>query len=307
MARRPPLSERIRLIRLLRTHGLRAVERLRADELKLALDKLGLTLPAEDEPHEPHEPYEPHDGEAESAPSSPSLQRQVPEPTPPRDEERPLDPMNPKFKEPPPFLPEGDRSFVRLIAVDPGQLFITWDLSREDRALVEAGAHLKLRVDEEGTYEHGDFILSERIDPRANGWYLRAPEERTRLVAALTTLGGDLVAVSNPAIVPPSRPAPEGPLRFASVPVGIDRRRLRGGLLLRALFDDEADLPEGVEVSEAGRTVRARVSPDIGAAPSSSARIPLSQGVEHYHLGPPAASPPSSHLYKAPSSSGMRR
>src|SRR5690606_16770049 len=56
MARRPRLSERIRLIRILRTHGLRAVERLRADELRVALDKLGLTLNTDEERPAPVEP-----------------------------------------------------------------------------------------------------------------------------------------------------------------------------------------------------------------------------------------------------------
>jgi hypothetical protein len=292
-------SERVRLIRLLRTHGLRAVERLRADELKVALDKLGLTLPPYDETLQ--------GAAASSAPSSAALQREPRQATPSPDVEAPVDSMISRFKEPAPLLPEGDRTFLRLIAVDPEKLFITWDLSAADRARVAGGAHLKLRIDEEGSYEHGDFVRSERIDPASYGWYLPAPEERTRFVAALTTLEGELVAVSNPAIVPPSRAAPPGPLRFATVPLGVDRRRLRGGRLLEALIDEEAELPDGVSVSEAGRTVRSQVHEPLEDAPSSSARIPLSRRADQHFAYQTPSSAPSSHLYKAPSSSGMLR
>lgn len=293
MARRPPLSERIRLIRILRTHGLRAVERMRADELKVALEKLGLTLPVYDE--------EPPAAEAPKGPSSSELVQRGAE-LPEVVEEVPVDPMDQRFREPQNFIPSGERTFLRLIAVDWQQLFATWDLDQHARARLGGDdARLKIRVADASSDEHGDFLLSEHVRVSSHGWYLRAPEQRLRVVAALTSPDGQVIAVSNAVIVPPNHPAPPGPLRFATVPVSIDRRRLRGGLLLRALIDDEADLPEGVIVAESGRQVRARTASEAEeSAPSSGKRRLLSQGGPSL---PGVNSAPSSSWSSAPSSS----
>lgn len=265
MARRSPLSERIRLIRILRTHGLRAVERLRADELKVALDKLGLTLQGDEQP-----PF----GEDRTPPSSGELVKRGAEVPPLPAVEAPVDPMDRRFKEPDNFLPEGERTFLRLVAVDWQQLYATWDLDADAWArLGNDEAQIKIRVADASSDEHGDFLSSHHVKPGARGWYVPAPEQRLRVVAALTTSRSEVLAVSNAVIVPPNHPSPPGPLRFATVPVGIDRRRLRGGQLLNALIDDLTDLPEGVVVSESGREVRSRLPGEIeDSAPSSGRR-----------------------------------
>ncbi len=332
MARRPPLSERIRLIRILRTHGLRAVERLRADELKVALDKLGLTLPEEGTPAYGVAPLEPlpssesssSSAPSSAAPSSPSLQQRGDEVAPDAEEitaEHAIDPMDARFREPAAFVPAGERTFLRLVAVDWQHLFATWDTDAHARARLGGDdALLRVRVADSSLDEPGDVLFHEHVKISARGWYLRAPEQRLRVVAALTTPSGEVLCVSNATIVPPNHPAPPGPLRFASVPVGVDRSRLRGGLLLRALIDDETDLPEGVVVAESGRQVRARAASEQGdSAPSSGKRRLLSQGgptlpstsASSSSGSAPSSSAPSSSApsswRSAPSSSGAQR
>lgn len=298
-ARRPRLSERIRLIRILRTHGLRAVERLRADELRLALDKLGLTLNLDEERPGPVAP---------PSASSSELAQRGEEPPPTQEEpteEVVVDTLDPRFREPDVFLPAGERTFVRLIAVDSNHLYATWDLDGGARARLGGDeARLLVRVADTASGEPGDVLFSETIRVSAGGWYLRAPEPRLRVVAALATPSGEVLVSSNPCVVPPSHPAPPGPLRFATVPVSVDRRRLRGGLLLRALIDEETDLPESVVVEESGRVVRARLEEQEESAPSSGEkRRLLSQGGPTL---PSVQSAPSSWRSASSSSGGKR-
>lgn len=318
-ARRPRLSERIRLIRILRTHGLRAVERLRADELRAALEKLGLTLNA-DEERPAANAAAPAPASATSSVSSSEMAHAREESTrePPSEdaptEEAPMDTMVPRFREPDAFLPVGERTFVRLIAVDWNHLYATWDVDASTRSRLGGDdARLFVRVADASSNEPGAVLFDESIRVSAKGWYLRAPEPRLRVVAALCTPGGEVLAVSNACVVPPNHPAPPGPLRFATVPISVDRRRLRGGQLFCALIDEATELPEDVVVEEAGRVVRARVPrAEEESAPSSGAKQRvLSQGGPTLPVADSAPSSwrsaPSSSASSAPSSSGGRR
>jgi hypothetical protein len=298
-ASRLQLGRRLRLVKLLRAHGLRHAERLREDELKAALDKLPLAL-----------------GDAGDLPSpSPRMRAPASEvhkpleavehkPAPePVVDERWDDPYAaPRFLEPKVRLPEGNRTFLRLIAVDERRLLITWDLSEATQARALGGVKLRVNVlNDERDAEFHD------VDLYPGRWYIPAPGERLALEVALVNGDGEVLATSNPAIVPPSKPAPDGELIYATLPVTFDRRRLAS----RDLLDEGGDFDgsEDIAVESAGTTAGAE-NPAKGMPTSASVPIrgkPLSGRVERTA---PAVSPsshsPSSHSvssHSMPSSS----
>lgn len=271
MAKGIKLPTRLRLVRLLRAHGLRQVERMREDELRRALKELGISL-AEGAPPPPEE--------GANGPSSSTCMRPHPEgarPVPSGEEEAGEwdDPHAlPRFREPRLFVPEGRRTFLRLIAVDPTLLFCTWDLDEAFWKNPPERVELRLlRADAEDLLSDELCFATAAVDAGTRNRYLPAPGERIAVKAVLVAFAGGkprVLAESNRAIVPPSRPAPPGPLWFARISPHADRRRLRDGALLAALAGQDVELPEGVEVFRTGRDVP---SPGIepGLSPSSAA------------------------------------
>ncbi|MBI1948908.1 MAG: hypothetical protein HYS27_24690 [Deltaproteobacteria bacterium] len=225
------LPRRIQLLKLLRANGVRGVERMREDDLKDALQRLRLVVPAPSSAERP-------------APSSHAFLARAAEPPPPFDDGD--DPHAlPRFREPKLLLPEAERTFLRLIAVKPRLLFCTWDVARAERA---RGGHARLELcwrDFLGEPPSARDLLGQQpalvvdVDLAAGGWYLTVPGERLAIAAALVVDGARLAA-SNVTLTPPARPAPPGPLWLATLPPSIDRRRLRQGRLLRGEVPEAA-------------------------------------------------------------------
>lgn len=225
------LPRRIQLLKLLRANGVRGVERMREDDLKDALQRLRLVVPAPSSAERP-------------APSSHAFLARAAEPPPPFDDGD--DPHAlPRFREPKLLLPEGERTFLRLIAVKPRLLFCTWDVARAERA---RGGHARLELcwrDFLGEPPSARDLLGQQpalvvdVDLAAGGWYLTVPGERLAIAAALV-VDGTRLAASNVTLTPPARPAPPGPLWLATLPPSIDRRRLRQGRLLRGEVPEAA-------------------------------------------------------------------
>jgi hypothetical protein len=252
------LPRRIQLVKLLRANGLRGVERMREDDLKDALQKLRLVVPAPGADH--------------PSPSSHAFLARAAEPPPPfgdGDDPHAL----PRFREPKLLLPEGERTFLRLIAVKPRLLFCTWDVAHAQRT---GAARLELCWrDFLGERPSTDDLLKQQpaarveVDVAAGGWYLTVPGERLAVAAALF-VDGVRVAVSNVTLAPPARPAPPGPLWLATLPPSFDRRSLRHGRLLRG------EVPE-VALQRAGETDARSVEIDIDAdlpASATAMRLP---------------------------------
>jgi hypothetical protein len=276
------IPERIRLIKLLRAHGLRAVERLREDELKDALKKLGLAVP----PEEPQSSQPPPREGPWSATVARGMEDLGEEPPPPA----PGDGRDVRYDEPPLDLPDGRRTFVRLVAVSPERLFATWELDENDSRAPGAD-HLEIVAADD---KDGPALMSTRVDRASHSWYTAAPDERIALAARLR-IGGRVVARSNTTWVPPSRPAPPGPLVFATVPVSVDRRDLRGGKLTSARLGDA--LPAGVSLDDTGEHTSAGAHTQPADAPASGDLAPTG--------APSSWSLPSSHSLPEPSRSSQ--
>lgn len=251
-------------MKLLRAHGLRDVERLREDELKEALARLSILMPdlAKDGPFVQAPSSQLH-GAATDAPAFDE-----------DDEDRY---MLPRFREPRPFLPNNERTFLRAIAVKPRVVFATWD-TRWD--LPDGPARLDVYAhDVLGDAPATDAILKRRplfsvgVDRTAPGWYIDVPADRLAIVLRLVIdAGGDdvVVATSNVTLTPPARPAPPGPLWLATLQPGVDRRTLRGAGLLKP------HLPDGASVEERGTALPESVllgQTMIADPPSSSFRF----------------------------------
>ena len=140
-----PFPRRLQLVKLLRAHGLRDVERLREDELKDALARLSILMPdVDDDSDDPH--------------------------------------ALPRFREPRPFLPNGERTFVRVIAVKPRRLFVTWDLRWD---LPDGATRLEVMWrDVLGASPSATELLEQQpslsipVDRLAPGWYVDIPADR---------------------------------------------------------------------------------------------------------------------------------
>ncbi len=259
-----PFPRRLQLVKLLRAHGLRDVERLREDELKEALARLSILLPDVTGPSPGAGPEQPHvHGAMTSASSNHSSNmgggtRSQPAPETDGDDPSAL----PRFREPRLFLPENERTFLRCVAVKPRMLFFTWDLHKELPRDRPAQLHIFVR-DTLGDppdaadvlAQHPSFVVD--IEASAPGWYVEVPGERVAVAAALV-LDGVRVALSNLAIMPPARPAPPGPLWEATLTPGTSRRALRKAGLLRP------DLPKGVSVVNLGEATRQDPPDDDG-------------------------------------------
>lgn len=263
------------MVKLLRAHGLRHAERLREDELKVALHELGLAL------------SEGGAGQDLMVGSGATSGRLHPTPAPaPAPEEPPVEEIDerwddphaaPFFREPKVHIPEGERTFLRLIAVDWRRLFATWDLAADQWHHLLGGVELRVlpaEVPDLLNPEHA--LVIESVDARARGWYLEVEDQdRSALVAVLLTFDDGrprVLATSNVTVVPPARLAPPGPLWFATLSPHADRRRLRGGMLLRALAGEKVELPDGVRVEKTGRTVGPAGQPYEGSASEAMPR-----------------------------------
>lgn len=238
-----PFPRRLQLVKLLRAHGLRDVERLREDELKEALARLSILLPDQQGAFAPA---------PTTSPPSSAMGGARSQPAPDTDDDDPH--ALPRFREPRVFLPDHERTFFRVIAVKPRQLFFTWDLHKDIAR--DRPTWIQIMVaDFLGDPPSRDALAAQHpsytvdVDARAPGWYVSIPGERSAVVAALV-VDGVRVAVSNLALTPPARPAPPGPLWEATLLTGTSRRALRKGGLLKD------KLPKGVTVvvkGEAGR------------------------------------------------------
>ncbi|MBM4279347.1 MAG: hypothetical protein FJ137_00830 [Deltaproteobacteria bacterium] len=282
-----PFPRRLQLVKLLRAHGLRDVERLREDELKDALTKLSVLLP--DLQRQP--PPASMSGAAHAPPEAVSTATTTPPPVIDDDENAWC---LPRFREPRLFVPEGERTFLRLVAVKPRLLFFTWELGRD----VERTQHARLEIalrEFLGEAPSRDALLEQTaslyvdVDLRSSGgWYVEVPAERYAVVARLVQ-AGRVVATSNLALTPPARPAPPGPLWRATLAPTIERSALRGGGLLRP----EA-LPEGAQLETVGEVLPEPVAIEVV--------VPLPSSGEHrFKFTSPAASPER----EAPSSSSL--
>ncbi len=272
-----PFPRRLQLVKLLRAHGLRDVERLREDELKDALSRLSLLLPdlARTLPTM-----------AAAPPASITVSRRSDDVTPATIDDEDAWCL-PRFREPRLFVPEGERTFLRLVAVKPRVLFLTWDLSADVDRSAPARLDIVLREVLGETPATSDVVAQPAsffvdVDLRAPGWYVDVAPERYAVVARLVQ-GERVLATSNLALTPPARPAPPGPLWHATLAPSVDRRALRGGGLLRS------KLPEGATVA-----VEVEVLPEPTALEVS---LPLpSSGERARGLGEAAAPPSSSAM-----------
>lgn len=262
------LSRRIQLVKLLRAHGLRGVERMREDELKEALGRLravGMGEAHGAEPAAVHPGVHPAIDTFSSLPSSSAFVARPSEPPPalPDDADDPW--ALPRFREPRVAVPEGLCTFVRAIAVKPRLLFVTWDVQLEERLQLEGPVELQVfwrdfLGDAPPTAEilRGPPAFRSTVDLASSGWYVAVPGDRLALVAVLAVEGtGRRIAASNVTLAPPARPAPPGPHWEATLPPSLDRRRLHD----RALFEGEVAQVRRVGEADA-RTVSVTAEDD---------------------------------------------
>jgi hypothetical protein len=287
-----PFPRRLQLVKLLRAHGLRDVERLREDELKDALTKLSVLLP--DLQKQPSTSTPPPASVMVSYASTEAVSTTTTTPPPAVVDDDENAWCLPRFREPRLLVPEGERTFLRLVAVKPRVLFFTWDLGGD----VDRGAHARLEIalrEFLGAAPSRDALLEQTaslyvdVDLRAPGWYVDVPPERYAVVARLVQ-AGRVVATSNLALTPPARPAPPGPLWRATLAPSTDRAALRDGGLLKT----EKPLPDGAAVETIGEVLPEPVAIEIV--------VPLPSSAEHrFQL----VSQPAGREAEAPSSSSM--
>jgi hypothetical protein len=299
-----PFPRRLQLVKLLRAHGLRDVERLREDELKDALSRLSLLLPdlAQTLPTMAAPP-----------PASIMVSRPSDDVVPATIDDEDAWCL-PRFREPRLFVPEGERTFLRLVAVKPRVLFFTWDLAADVDKSAPARLDIVLRDALGAPPAAADVVdqpasLFVDVDLRAPGWYVDVAPERYAVVARLVQ-GERVVATSNLALTPPARPAPPGPLWHATLTPSVDRRVLRDSGLLRS------KLPEGASVAVDGEVLpeptayevslplpssgeRARGLGEAAAAPPSSAAMPSRSRLPVVTSNPSSSSLPSSSAVAA--------
>jgi hypothetical protein len=235
----------LQLVKLLRAHGLRDVERLREDELKEALARLSILLPD----------LQAHTTVFAPPPTSTMGGRSAAA-APVTDDDDDAHAL-PRFREPRVFLPDGERTFLRVIAVKPRVLFFTWelhkDIARDRPTQIEIFVRDTLGDPPDAAglaAQHPSFVVD--VAAGAPGWYVTIPGERTAVAAALV-VDGRRICVSNLALTPPARPAPPGPFWEATLAPGISRKLLRKGGLLRG------SLPEGAVLVTKGEAVRIEV------------------------------------------------
>jgi hypothetical protein len=285
-----PFPRRLQLVKLLRAHGLRDVERLREDELKDALARLSVLLPDLTRPLP----------ETTPPPASMTGAPQGDEPvatsstTPPPqiiDDEDAW--CLPRFREPKLLVPEGERTFLRLVAVKPRVLFFTWDVGGD----VDRSQHARLEIalrDFLGAPPTLQALLEQTaslyvdVDLRAAGWYVDVAPERLAVAARLVQ-AGRVVATSNLALTPPARPAPPGPLWRATLQPRTERSALRGAGLLKT-----DALPEGAALEVVGEVLPEPVATEVV--------IPLPSSGEHRFK---VTAPPGERAQETPSSTSL--
>jgi hypothetical protein len=287
-----PFPRRLQLVKLLRAHGLRDVERLREDELKDALTKLSVLLP--DLQKQPATTTTPPPASIMVSHAATDALAATTTTTPPPDVVDDEDAWClPRFREPKLLVPEGERTFLRLVAVKPRVLFFTWDLGVD----VDRGQHARLEIalrEYLGEAPSRDALLEQTaslyvdVDLRAPGWYVDVPPERYGVVARLVQ-AGRIIAVSNLALTPPARPAPTGPLWRATLSPTTERAALRGGGLLKP-----KELPAGAAVETVGEVLPEPTAVEVV--------VPLPSSGEHRFQ---ILSQPAGQQAEAPSSSSM--
>ena len=212
-----PTPIRIKLLRLLKSHGLRRAERLREDEMRHALQE----LPDLVKRWQDHIEQTVHGGtmKPENTPSSSAHWNRGYQRRPaPLAGSASVTPSNHKLEPEPDaalLLPQGERTFLRFIAVDEETLFCTWDLSSDGRQQAKNGVRIRILNEETQA-----VLFDEQVHSDAHRWYFRLHDDYhgPTLRALLVSSEGTPIATSNPVIVPRSRPAPPGPLLFATVP-----------------------------------------------------------------------------------------
>jgi hypothetical protein len=221
-----PFPRRLQLVKLLRAHGLRDVERLREDELREALARLHILM---------DDSSLATAAAAQDPPWSAVTRDHQAGPPPPVEDDSDDPHAHPRFREPRISLPNNTRTFLRTICVKPGHVFCTWELDHVPTEPVVLSLYAREFLGEPpapSALLNLPPFASVTVDAGAAGWYLTIPAERMALTATLA-VGGHQIAVSNMALTPPSRPAPPGPLWMATLDVDLDRRKLLAGALLR--------------------------------------------------------------------------
>lgn len=304
-----PFPRRLQLVKLLRAHGVKDVERLREDELREALTSLGISLPdlVDDAPFAP--PSSTTSGAIPQEMSTAAIEQAV-EQAIDLDADDPH--ALPQFREPRVSLPEHDHTFVRAIAVAPGELYCTWQLHTD---VVPGPVRLRVHTAEYlGTAPPVEELLQRpgvdaEVDRDAPGWYLRQPAERLAFLVELVVksdAGDVVVATSNPTLAPPARPAPAGPLWMATLTSDVDRRALRHNGLLNP------SLPQGVHVEhlgtvdEDGITTVAGERVPLGISASALSRVSSASGASAAGSSLLSSLPSSSSMPSSPSSSRGR-
>jgi hypothetical protein len=290
-----PFPRRLQLVKLLRAHGVKDVERLREDELREALTALGISLPdlVDDAPFAP--PSSTTSGAIPQELTTAAIEQAI-------DVDADDPHALPQFREPRVSLPEHDHTFVRAIAVAPGELYCTWQLHTD---VVPGPVRLRVHTAEYlGTAPPVEEMLQRpgvdaEVDRDAPGWYLRQPPERLAFLVELVVksdAGDVVVATSNPTLAPPSRPAPAGPLWMATLTSDVDRRALRNSGLLQPSLPAGAHVEHLGTVDDSGITTVAGERVPLGIAASALQRVSSASG---------ASASGSSLLSTLPSSSSF--
>lgn len=248
----------IDLAALLRSGGFAALEKARPAEIRAALAKLSQRFPEVASllaKHPSSDSFLTAQAASMTAPKTSPL---------PANWEQLDDPYAlPRFFEPKPFLPEGDRTFLRLIAIDARRLFCTWDLSADVHQHIDGAVELHLyQRDWLGVPPRLEEIVQSapcqvlEVDVAARSWYLPTPAARVAVVVRLVVRNTHqqirVLSTSNVALIPADGPAPAGPRWFATLPPKVSRRALaQSDALEQALYHDEAQatLPEGASIS----------------------------------------------------------
>jgi hypothetical protein len=216
------------LLTLLGSRGLRELERTRADQQSASLRRL-LELMGQPNPS-------PHAVAVATTSSVMPLRMPSNEPLAGGDEHDTAENDHRlfRFREPPPEVPHGWGSSVRLVAVAPGQLFCSWHMAHGQGA---AGLLTIVLVRAPHGYDDDNndspsTVIEQTIELGGGRMYLPVMLGRGWVEARVRDHHGD-EWVSNRAWLVPDAVAEPGPLWWAEVPVTVDRRTLVGGGVLR--------------------------------------------------------------------------
>jgi len=230
-----PFPRRLQLVKLLRAHGVKDVERLREDELRDALARLSILLPdlaAEAPfaalPASPSSTIHAADGDADTIVDTDTAAIDA------IDEDADDPHCLPRFREPKVSLPEAQHTFARAICVKPGEMFVSWQL-RDDVVVGDVALEV-FAVEYFGRSPDAAAVLATTprlvvdVDRASHGWYVHIPQERWAVVVNVVVASDEgrvVVATSNLALATPAKRSAAGPLWLASIGPEVDRRVLR--------------------------------------------------------------------------------